>query len=274
MFVLLHILGGLENTNSRVPCHTKETAWFWLNDRLCVSCFVLIKKEFRKKIGSSLTAAAGSEILNTVVSLLSWNERPGYFDRFVLYCIYTPLTVPQMLSKMQSFTPTHSLPSRASFMIHFCKLSLCRAPIWHLERLPCSPRAGRNVHLIVTEEKVQGHPQFSLQWNEDIVHSIYSPFSIFTKALFCYLMRSDAFFLAQSKQKWAQTATCDSYDVEIFGISRQAVQILSGSCSDTSYHLPGFLSHWALLQAPLLISQVSYILQCTGRPLTFTFPNY
>lgn len=64
---------------------------------------------------------------------------------------------------------------------------------------------GRTVHLIFTGEEVQGHLLFSLQWNEDIVN--YSPFSVFTKARFCNLMRRHAFSLAQSKEKWAQTAT-------------------------------------------------------------------
>lgn len=168
-----------------------------------------------------------------------------------------------MLSKMQFLTPTHSLPSRASFVIHFCKLSPCRAPMWHLEMLPYSPGDGRTMHLILTEEEAQGHLLFSLQWNEGIVLSIYSPFSIFTKALFCYLMGRDAFSLAQSKQKWPQTATCDSYDSEIFGILRQAAQILSGSCSDASHLLPGFPSHWAPLQAILLMSQMPCISQHT-----------
>lgn len=107
---------------------------------------------------------------------------------------------------MQCLTPTHSLPSRAPFTIRFCKLSPCRDPIWRLEMLPCSPEARKTVPLILTEEEEQEHPLFSLWWNEDVVLPIYSPFPIFTKALLCYSMGTDAFSLAHSKQK--QSPNC------------------------------------------------------------------
>lgn len=100
---------------------------------LAALCWQTESSEKEMKFSNS---CCGSEILNTVVSFLSWNK-PGYFDRFVLCSVYTPFTVPQILSKMQRLTPTHSLPSRASFMIHFCIsvsliLSSTPSPLTHV----------------------------------------------------------------------------------------------------------------------------------------------